>query len=459
MAGIGFELVHLLKKNTYGGLLQAFSLTTLISVGPGLLVILSLGIVCSFSLFAIPTVQTTRQFLSVVIFLFSSSMIISSLLQYTFVRFMADLLFLKQFDLITPNFLGVLLVQLLVTIGIALPATFYFFADYNVILKLLLVSNFVILCLIWISTVLLTGFDSYKQLVWAFVIGYTSMILVHFVFESQQNELVFLLFEFLLAQCILFALLVRAIIDFYPSNILIQFQFLKKENVYYTLIVANFFYNLGFWIDKYLFWFNPETSYSIFPPLRLSPIYDLPMFISSLTIIPGFAVFMLQIESKFSLIFPKVMDTIFKRKTLAEIDAVSNELILSGREALYSLIKTQALVTVIVFLSVLFVFSVFNITTIYLNLLLILIVGASLNVILWGLISMLYYMTQYHHALYVTFIFVSCNFLFTEASLYAGPLYFGYGLSFSLLLANIFAFYFLDKDFKDIEYTAFMMVD
>lgn len=459
MAGIGFELVNLLKKNTYGGALLAYSLTTLISAGPGLFAIISLAIVCFFSLFAIPTPLIVRQFLTVVIFLFSGSMIISSLLQYTFFRFAADLVFLKKFDLITPNFLGVLLVQLIGSICFSLPVALYFFSDYSVSLKILLVSNFVILSLIWISTVLLTGFKSYRHIVWAFVLGYTSMIVVHFSYPLRQNDVVFLLFEFLLAQSILFAFLLHAIIDFYPTDTLIQFKFLKKENIHYTLVFANFFYTLGFWIDKYLFWFNPDTGYSIFPPLRLSPIYDLPMFISTLTIIPGSAVFMLQMESKFSLIFPKVMSTIFKRKTLAEIDAICNKLILSGREALYSLIRTQAIVTVIVFLSVLFIFLFFDIMTIYLNLLLILIVAASLNVILWALLSMLYYMTQYLHALYVSLIFVISNLVFTEASLYAGPLYFGYGFSFSLLLAIIFALFFLDKDFKNIEYTAFMMVD
>ena len=459
MAGIGFELVRLLNKNNYSGLLRAYGLTALIGAGPGLLIMFSLGIVCFFTLFTTPTSMIVRQFLVIVIYLFSSSMIISSFLQYTFFRFIADTVFLKKFELITPNFMGVLLLQFMASLCFSLPVVLYFFSEYSIILKILLISSFVVLSLIWISTVLLTGFKSYRRIIWAFVLGYTSMIMVHFSFEQMQNDVAFLLFEFLLAQCVLFVCLLHSIINYYPTNVLIKFDFLKRENLYYTLVFANFFYNLGFWIDKYLFWYNQNTGYDIFPPLHSSPIYDLPLFISSLTMLPGAAIFMLKLESSFSLIYPKVMDTIFRRKTLAEIDAVCNELVLSGRDAIYSLIKTQAAVVIIIILMAAFIFSVFNIIPIYLNLLFILIIAASLNVMLWALLSILYYMTKYLQALYVGLVFFLSNLTFTLVSLYAGPFYFGYGFSFSLLLAIIFALFFLNEDFKNIEYTAFMMTD
>ena len=196
MAGIGFELVKLLKKNNYGGLLRAYGLTTLIGSGPGLLILFSLGVICFFTFFAIPTLATVRQFLVIIIYLFSGSMIISSFLQYTFTRFVADLEFLKKFECITPNFFGVLLIQIMVSLSFVLPVVFYFFSDYSIILKILLVSTFNILTLIWISTVLLTGAKSYRRIIWAFILGYSTMIIVHFSFEQKQNDVIFLLFEF-----------------------------------------------------------------------------------------------------------------------------------------------------------------------------------------------------------------------------------------------------------------------
>ena len=459
MAGIGFELVRLLNKNNYTGLLRAYSLSALIASGPGLLIIFSLGLICFFSFVAIPRFAVVQVFLTVIIYLFVGSMVISSLLQFTMTRFIADLDFLKQFDRVTPNYLGVLLVQLLLSAGISLPLVLYFFSDYSLLLKFLMISIFNVLTLIWISSVFLTGAKSYRRILWSFTLGYSAMIMVHFACQEQQNNLNFLLFEFLLAQCILFIGLLYSIIDLYPSNQLIEFSFLKKNHFYYTLVASSFFYSLGFWIDKCLFWYNQDTGYTIMYPLRISPVYDLPVFISLLTMLPGIAVFMLDIESNFSLIYPKIMDTIFRRKTLAEIHLLCDELVLSGRSAIYRLIKTQLAIIISMYLSVYALFSVFDILPIYLNLLLILIIGAGLNVILWALLNLLYYMTKYVHALLVSAVFLVANGSFTLLSLYAGPVYYGYGVGVSLMLAIATALFLLNEDFKNIAYTAFMMTD
>ena len=251
----------------------------------------------------------------------------------------------------------------------------------------------------------------------------------------------------------------HAIINFYPTHTLIEFDFLKKNNFYLSLVLANFFYTLGFWSDKYLFWFHSNTSEVIFAPLRTSAIYDFPMFIAFLTIIPALGVFMLHMESQFAVIYPKVMSTIFKRKNLAEINAIADQLVQSGREAVYSLLKTQACVMIIMFLSSAYLFEKYHLLPMYWNLLFVLLIGAGLNALLWALLSLLYYMTQYQQAVWVTAVFAIGNSLFTLMTLYAGPWYFGYGYCASLLLSVICALICLNKDFKDLGYSTFMMTD
>ena len=457
MAGIGFELAKLWKHGSFQSLLRAYSLTAMMGSGPGLFIIISLGIVCFFTLFATPASLVAYQFLSVITYLLSTSMIVSACLQYTFFRFLADKIFSKEFNQVTPNFIGVLLIQLIMSLCIAIPVIFYFFSSHSLSLKVLLLSNFIILCMIWLSIVMLTGLKAYRLIIWGSALGYYTMIIVHFLWP--RNDIVALLFEFLLAQAILFVFLLHAILDYYPTNQCIKFDFLKKENFYYTLVFSNFFYSLGFWIDKYLFWFNRDTSFVIFSPLRLSPLYDLPMFIAYLTIIPTTAVFLLRIEANFSLVYPKFMETIFNRKSLAEINAVRNELVVAGRFAVFGLFKTQAAMVVIMFLLACFIFSVFKILPIYLNLLFILIVAVGLNVVLWGLLNILYYMTQYLHAFYVSLLFVLSNFTFTLLSLHAGPSFFGYGFSLSLVLSIACALIFLNRGFNNLEYTTFTTTD
>jgi uncharacterized membrane protein len=457
MAGIGFDLIRLANKGNYRGLLGAYGLTTLISSGPSIFTIIGIGVVCFFNLFLTPDDRVAYQFLSIVIYLFSSSMILSSFFQYSFFRFIADRIYVNEFNEVTPNFIGVLLIQVIISCCFSLPVVFYFFSSHNLNLKILLIANFIILNMIWISTVLLTGIKSYRKILWAFFLSYITMIIVHFLVPN--NNLNCLLFEFLLAQVILIILLLHAILDYYPTNRLIKFNFLKKDNLFYSLMFANFFFTLGFWVDKFIFWFNSDTSYPIFQPLRASPLYDFPMFIAYIAIIPAMAIFLFQIEAKFSMIYPKFMKTIFNRKTLSEIVAIRNELTLSGRGAILSLFKTQYTIVIALFLSISCIFTTLEIIPVYLNLLFILSIATSLYVILWGIVNILYYMTRYIQALYVGIIFASSNTLFTLISLYAGPSYFGYGFCFSLLLSICCALIFLNNSFNDLEYYTFMMTD
>jgi uncharacterized membrane protein len=361
MAGIGFDLARLVNQGNYRGLLGAYGLATLMSSGPNIFIIIGIGIVCFFNLFFTPNDNTASQFLSIVVYLFSSSMILSSLLQYTFCRFIADKVYVNKFNEITPNYMGVLLVQIMIALCISIPTVQYFFSQYNQGLRIILIANFIILNMIWISTVLLTGIKSYGRILWAFALGYICMVIAHFLINKMGLN--YLLIEFLLAQVVLLVLLMHAILDYYPTKLLIHFDFLKKEGLFYSLMFSNFFITLGFWVDKFIFWFNSETSYPIFPPLRAAPLYDFPMFIAYISIIPAMSVFLLQIEGKFSFIYPKFMKAIFSRKTLAEIIAVRNELILSGRNAVISVFKTQYAVVIILFLSLSFFFSIFDLRT------------------------------------------------------------------------------------------------
>lgn len=459
MAGIGFELSRLLNKDSFTGLLRAYGLTVVIGSGPGLIILFSLGIVCFFAYFSIPTPLVARQFQAIIIYLFSGSMLVSAFLQYMFTRFVADMEYLKQFNRITPNFMGMLLMQFVGSFCIITPIIIFFFSQYDLMLKVLIISCFCILSLIWIAAAILSETKSYRRIVWGFVLGYSVMLMVHFYFDRKHTDVTFLLLEFFIAQCILLMAMVYTTIALYPTSKLIRFDFLKHHSLHFTLMFANFFYVMGFWIDKYLFWFNPYTGYQVFPPLRLSPVYDVPMFIAMLSMIPGVTIFMLLLESEFALIYPKVMQAIFNQKTLAEIDVICDELVLSGRNTMNRLMKAQAAIIVILLLSSMYIFSTFNILNIHLSLLFVLIISAGLQVVLWALLGLLYYMTKYRHALMITMLFAISNGIFTSISLHMPPRYYGYGVCASLLLTIIVALFLLDKDFKNLEYTTFMMVD
>lgn len=457
MAGIGFELLKMLRQDNYTSLLRAYGLTTMMVSGPYIFILFTLSTLHFFAVFATHDAKVVHQLTCIMVYLLSCGILVSSFMQLSFFRFVADRIFEKDFASVTPNYVGVLLVQFIISLCFACAVIFYFLSSYHVLLKILFVSTIVVLSMIFISIVLLTGLKSYRKIISAFLFSYSSLLIMHFIIHKY--DLVYLLIEFLITQTMLLLFLANDILRHYPTNDLIAFRFLKRANFYYSVGFANLFYTLGFWIDKYLFWFNPVTSMASFPPLRYSPIYDFPMLIAYLTIIPTTATFLLQVETSFSMVYPKFMIKIFRRKTLAEIDAIRNELTIAGRNAMFSLFRTQAVIIVTMFLITPFFLSYFHLPDLYINLLYILYVAAGLNVILWGLLNILYYTTRYKHALYVSLIFCVSNFSLTMLGFHLGPAFYGYGYGFSLLIAIAVALVYLNANFKDLTYTTFMMTD
>ena len=94
---------------------------------------------------------------------------------------------------------------------------------------------------------------------------------------------------------------------------------------------------------------------------------------------------------------------------------------------------------------------------IYLNLFYIDLVGVSLQVLVMSLLNVMYYLDKRYGALLLTAVMVSSNFLFSYISIDLGPVYYGYGFAFSMLLCTITGLFLVDRQFSDLEYQTFML--
>ena len=103
------------------------------------------------------------------------------------------------------------------------------------------------------------------------------------------------------------------------------------------------------------------------------------------------------------------------------------------------------------------ILSAFGIDLIYLNLFYIDLVGVSLQVLVMSLLNVMYYLDKRYGALILTAVMVSSNFLFSYISIDLGPVYYGYGFAFSMLLCTITGLFLVDRQFSDLEYQTFML--
>ncbi len=408
--------------------------------------LLSVGVVGSQSL--------VRQFLVTVTYLMASSLIVTGGLQLFFTRFVSDQLFQKRTELILPNLLGILL---LVTLGAGVLACAVLITlfDEPFVYRLLVLANFVVLCNLWLVIIFLSGMKAYNRILLIMAGGYSIMVASAFLLRHWAVD--GLLLALLIGHgCLLFIFLFDIVRD-YDSDRLIAFDFLDRNKVFLSLLLTGFCYNLGIWIDKLIFWFNPATSNQIVGPLRASMLYDLPIFLAYLAIIPGMAVFLVRIETDFAEWYERLFRAIRDGETLQHIGQLKNEMTLSIRQGLQEICKVQGLTVVLLLLFAPNLLDWLGMSRYYLPLFYVDLVGVSVQVVFMALLNVFFYLDKRTVVLQLCALFVVLNALLTLLSQYLGPSFFGYGFTVSLVCCVFVALVRLNRALDDLKYDTFML--
>lgn len=243
----------------------------------------------------------------------------------------------------------------------------------------------------------------------------------------------------------------------YPSARHLAFDFLRPRYLYPSLMAVGLFYNLGIWMDKLLFWFFPATSQAVIGPWRASVIYDMPVFLAYLSIIPGMAVFLVKIETDFVEYYERFYDAVRHGSSLAHIEQIRNEMVDVIRQALYQIMKVQTIAVLFMVMASEALLELIGISTLYQPLLLVNVIAAGLQVVFLGVLNVFFYLDKRRIVLGLTAALVVLNAAFTLASFRLGPEFYGYGFALALLVVVLAGFWLLDRKLEVLEYETFML--
>ncbi len=456
MAGIGFELRKLLEKDSYFGLFQAYAYAGIISSGPWVLSIIGILFVGFLSLGVVYPQAAIVQFQVSVTYLIMSSLILTGFIQLGFTRFIADSLFNKQDKLVLPNFASVLLVVTGISGLAGMLAIYLFFHGMSVTYRMLMLSGFVILSAIWVATIFLSGMKQYKQIVLMFAVGYTVTVLGALLLRTEGME--GLLLGFVVGHLVLLMGMVALILRVFPLiDQTFSFDFMRPGAMYSSLIWSGFLYNFAVWADKLIFWFYPDTSQAIVGPLRASLIYDFPIFLAYLAIIPGMAVFLVRIETDFVEYYDKFYEAVREGGSLDHIMNMRDNMLFTVRQGLFEIVKIQAIAVLLVFVLGEKLLTWLGISTLYLPLLYVDVVAAGLQVVLLGVLNIFFYLDKRRIVVFLCTIFLISNIALTSLSLYLGASFYGYGFALSLLITVLAGMHLLSRKLELLEYETFML--
>lgn len=431
MAGVGLLLRRLDPYHSFIGWTRVYGSAAIISSGPWLVSIFGILIVGLITVDEVARAHEVTQFQVSVTYLFSTSLVLTGTLQFLFTRFVADRLFEKRADMVAPNLLGALGLVGAGASGLGLTAVGAFprFGETSPEYRALMVVGLAVMCGLWMVVILLTALKAYRAVVVAFVLAYGAIVAGAWSLRGWGLE--GLLLAFVVGQGFLLFSLLALVLREYPSTRFVAFDFLRRDLVFPGLALTGFLYNLAVWVDKAAFWFDPNTGRQVIGPLRASLVYDVPIFLAYLTIVPGMSVFLVRVETDFAELYDEFYDMVREGAPLSDIERTRDRMIETVRQGIYEILKVQGITLALAFLFAPNVLYFLGISYHYITLLYVDAVGVGAQVLFLSVLNVIFYLDQRRIALGLCAGFAVLNLVLTLVTQALGPSFYGYGFTVS----------------------------
>lgn len=427
MAGIGFVLRKLSKQENLMGLFQAYVYSALISTGPWMFTILSLGSI-TFLAGKFTSLEVLAEFRRIIIYNFSFSLVFSAPVFMVVTRFLADNIYAKNVRG-TP---GLLVGGTILMIGTQLPLAswFYFgFANLDPALAFAAVVNFLLISQIWLLSVFVTALKDYKTVIMAFALG-MGFSAVSSAFLVEVLQLVGVMTAFSLGLGIIIAVLVARILAEYPYPFEKPFAFMAYFKKYWQVALAGVVYNSASWVDKWIMWYAPESDRSP-TNLVLYPNYDSAMFLAYLSIVPSMAMFIMTVETGFYEAYLRFYRDIQNQAPLSRIRSNHKDLLDSIIKSSRNFLVIQGSFTVICILMASKLFNLMGINFMQISIYRFGVLGSFFQVLTLFVNIILSYFDCRRAYLLLQSLFFLSNAGFTFLFLFGGFRFYGMGFFFA----------------------------
>jgi uncharacterized membrane protein len=453
MAGVGITLRKLMQEETLLGTARACGLAGVLSCGPWVLSIIAVLLIGLIGSADSPNSVAVDQFQLSVTYLMACSLLLTSPLQVSFCRYAADRLYENRDELIFPNLMGALTLTLCVS-GIVGACVLGFLFDVSFAYAAPMLAGFTALSGIWVLMIFATALKEHRQVLLGFLAGYGLTVIAALGLRETGTE--GLLAGFGVGQVLLFFWLLALVVRRFPGQRLVAFDFLRRGRMFPALVLCGLLYTVAVWADKIIFWFDPLTGVSVIGPLRSSPIYDPPIFLAYLSIVPGMAILVLRMETEFAECCERFYYLVNAGGTLSEIIDAKERLVEAARGTLLDILKVQGATTLVLLAAGEHLLARLGMSPMSSVLLSVHLVAVAVQVQLLAIFSILFYLDQRGAALRLSLVFAVSNIALSLLTLNLGPALYGYGFAGAVTLTTLVGLSALSRRLDQLEYRVFM---
>lgn len=452
MAGIGFTLRRLVRRDDLLGVLQGYVYSALVSTGPWLFTILALAAITVVAGYAV-SFREVSVFRIIVIYNFAFSLVFTAPVYMVTTRYLADLIYARDVHLAPGMLVGALAFAGATQAPLVIP--FYFFvAGVSDTVALAAVVHYFLVMGLWVVAVFLSALKAYASITRAFALGLALALGMTGLLAAYAGVTGMLLgFSSGLA-VILFSLAARVLAE-YPYPLKAPFSFLRYFRAYWELALGGLVYNSAIWVDKWIMWFS-ERAYSIVPGMPSYPDYDSAMFMAYLSIIPAMAMFLVSLETSFFEQYLRFFRDIQAHATLRRIRANLGAMLHTFGSTSRNLVVLQGAVSVILLLLAPRLFELLSINFVQMGVFRLGVLGAYFHVLLALMLVILTYFDYRRLVLSLQTVFLLTNAGFTWVTLELGVQYHGFGYFLGALVAFSICFLVGMPYIRDLPYQTFI---
>ncbi|MFQ5849288.1 MAG: exopolysaccharide Pel transporter PelG [Candidatus Binatia bacterium] len=452
MAGIGFLLRELTRRDNLLGLTQAYVHSALVATGPWLFTVVSIGAIVLLGSEFLPP-QDTETFRLIVIYNFAFSLVLSGPVMMVVTRYLADLIYAKNPEEAPGVMLGGL--GLLYVTQLLIVAPFYFFyVNLEPALRLAAFANFFLVAGIWLITVFLTALKDFTFITRAFFVGMLSGIGITALLAQHYSVLGMLIGFSAGLAIILFSMIAKTFSEF-PYRVIRPLRFLTYFKTYWDIALSGLVYNLAIWVDKWIMWFSPERIVSWTGMIHY-PDYDSAMFLAYLTIVPSMAVFMVSIETRFYEQYQKFSRDIQRHATYAQIQENHRNVMQIIHDSFRNFVILQGSLGIVLLFTAPKIFQWLGINFLQLSMFRVGIAGALFHFLFLYLTIILQYFDFRRVVLILQLVFLIANATLTMVSMKMGFVLYGFGYLLSCLLTFCVTYIVADHFLRQLPYETFV---
>ncbi len=450
MAGIGFELNKMARRDDLMGIAGAYLHSAFAIAGPWLFTVVALAV--TTYLYGGSQSAEILNFRGVIVYNFSFSLVLSAPTFMIMTRYLADQIHVKNVTTAPTVMLESMILTFLANILVAIFFYGYYF-EMTTALRLAAFANMFLIAGVWLLSVYLTALKDFSSVTWTYIIGMSIAVICADRFGDGHAAAMVAGYDVGLS-VIVFMLAARIFAE-YPYKITQEFALKPFWSKYWEVAVGGFFYNAALWVDKWIMWFAPEAS-ELDTRMRFYPDYDSAMFLAAMTILPSLALYVFSIETTFFHHYRRFYGNILAHASLRRIrqfhERIMESILEGGR-------NTMLLQGVIAFLCILLapqIVELFRMFFTQLHIFRLGVLGSFFQVLLLFISIILAYFDCRKYNMWIfAFYFVS-NTLLTMLFMDYGFEYYGYGFFLSSALSFFLGSWVLFTHVRKLPYHAFL---